>query len=88
MRFEFDEFDEVSGLSSMQLRIILIMNTFAMIDYGFKQDGVTKYFYKIWPLLAYFHLCGYSSEDWEVNMISSSPSILICPVLQIAAIDK
>lgn len=56
------KFEEVSGLSSMQLRIILIMNTFAMTDDGFKQDGVTKYFYKIWPLLANIHLCRYSSE--------------------------
>lgn len=56
------KFDEVSGLSSMQLRIILIMNTFAMTDDGFKLDGVTKYFYKIWPLLANIHLCRYSSE--------------------------
>lgn len=73
-------FDEVSGLSLlMQLRI-LIMNTFSMTKDDFEQDRVTKFCYKIWPLLAYFHLSHFSLEDYEKNMIS----IPSCPDLPCA----
>lgn len=53
MRLVKINFDEVSGLSSMQLRIILIMNTFAMTGDGFKQDGITTKYGLCWLISIY-----------------------------------